>query len=153
MEFTIIYIILLTFFPTLELRASIPYALTLAKFDLWIIPVIITLNILLGEIIFYLLNTSLPFFLKIKIFNKIYNKCVIKIQKKARPWVKKYGVVGLATFIGIPLPGSGVYSGALAAFIFGLKRKDFTKANTMGVTIAGIIVSLIVLLGISIIKF
>jgi uncharacterized membrane protein len=142
-----VYIIALTFSPGLELRASIPYALLILNLDLFIIPIILLLNIILGEIVFYFLNTLLPLFLKIKIFEKFYNKYVGKVQRKARRYVEKYGVFGLAIFIGIPLPGSGVYSGALAAFIFGFKKKDFSKANILGVLIAGTIVTLTILSG------
>ena len=50
-------------------------------------------------------------------------------------------------FIGIPLPGSGVYSGALGSYLIGLKYKKFIIANIVGVVIAGIIVTLVVLSG------
>ena len=54
----------------------------------------------------------------------------------------KYGEIGLAIFIGIPLPGSGVYSGALAAYLIGMNFKRFIIAATIGVFIAGTIVTL-----------
>jgi uncharacterized membrane protein len=148
----LLHIILLTFFPGLELRASIPYVL-LYQLEWFFIPLIIVLNIILGETIFYLLNTILPYILKIKILEKFYNKCVGRIQNKSKNYVDKYGIFGLAIFIGIPLPGSGVYTGALAAFIFGFKRKDFSKANIIGVLIAGTIVTLIVTSGINFFNF
>ena len=59
----------------------------------------------------------------------------------------KYGEIGIALFIGIPLPGSGVYSGSLGANLIGLKYKKFIIANILGVLIAGIIVTIIVLSG------
>ena len=46
-------------------------------------------------------------------------------------------------FIAIPLPGSGSYSGALAAHLIGLSFRKFVVANTLGVIIAGIIVTLL----------
>jgi len=145
-----IYIVILTFFPGLELRASIPYAILVSDLGISMIPIILLLNIILGEIVFYSLNISLDFFLKIKIIRKIYNKIVQRVQKKAQKYIEKYGVIGLAIFIGIPLPGSGVYTGALAAFIFGFKKKDFLKANILGVSIAGLLVTLVILSGYSI---
>ena len=53
----------------------------------------------------------------------------------------KYGEWALAIFIGIPLPGSGVYSGALAADLLGLSFRKFVVANIVGVLIAGVIVT------------
>ena len=143
----ILYIISLTFFPGLELRASIPYALLIANLGLSIIPVIIVLNVILGEIVFYLLNTVLEVVLRSKFLNKIYLKYVKKTQRKAEKYVKRYGTLGLAIFIGIPLPGSGAYTGALAAFLLGFPRKEFSKANIIGIIIAGTVVSAIVLSG------
>jgi len=142
-----IYIVALTFLPGLELRASIPYALLISNSNLFFIPIILLLNIILGEIVFYFLNTSLDFFLKINVFKKYYLKYIKRIQKRARKYVDKYGTLGLAIFIGIPLPGSGVYTGALAAFILGFERRDFSIANILGVLISGIVVTLIVLSG------
>jgi len=142
-----IYIVALTFLPGLELRASIPYALLISNSNLFFIPIILLLNIILGEVVFYFLNTSLDFFLKINVFKKYYLKYIKRIQKRARKYVDKYGTLGLAIFIGIPLPGSGVYTGALAAFILGFERRDFSIANILGVLISGIAVTLIVLSG------
>jgi len=142
-----IYIVALTFLPGLELRASIPYALLISNSNLFFIPIILLLNIILGEAVFYFLNTSLDFFLKINVFKKYYLKYIKRIQKRARKYVDKYGTLGLAIFIGIPLPGSGVYTGALAAFILGFERRDFSIANILGVLISGIVVTLIVLSG------
>ncbi len=146
---SLFWVILLTFLPTLELRASIPYALLILEMDPLIAFLIIILaNIILGEIIFYSLHTILPYVLKIKIFERIYNKCVKRIQKKMHKHVDKYGTIGLALFIGVPLPGSGVWTGALAAFLLGFKRKEFSMANIVGVLIAGVIVTFVVVAGI-----
>ncbi len=144
------YILLLTLLPTLELRASVPYALLVLKLNpLLSLLFIVLINILVGELIFYSLNTLLPYILKIKFLEKIYNKCVKRVQKKVHKYVDKYGAIGLALFIGIPLPGSGVWTGALAAFLLGFERKEFSIANIVGVIIAGILVTLIVISGVS----
>ena len=61
--------------------------------------------------------------------------------------VEKYGEWAVALFIAIPLPGSGSYSGAIAAYVIGLSHKKFAIANLIGVIIAGILVTAIVLFG------
>jgi uncharacterized membrane protein len=53
----------------------------------------------------------------------------------------------VAIFIGIPLPGSGVYTGAVASFLIGLNFKKFIIADIIGVLIAGILVTIICLTG------
>ncbi len=148
--YNLFWVILLTFLPTLELRASIPYALVVLEMDpLVAFFIIILANIALGEIIFYSLHTILPYVLRIKILERIYNKCVKRIQKKMHGPVDKYGTIGLALFIGVPLPGSGVWTGALAAFLLGFKRKEFSQANIVGVLIAGVIVTFVVIAGVN----
>jgi uncharacterized membrane protein len=66
----------------------------------------------------------------------------VKIDKKASKYVDKYGLLGLALFVGVPLPGTGAYSGALAAHLLGMEKKKAMIAVAIGITIAGILVSL-----------
>ena len=63
-------------------------------------------------------------------------------QRKIKPLVDKYGLFGVSLFIAIPLPGSGSYTGAVAAYILGIGYKKFILANLIGVIIAGTIVTL-----------
>ena len=60
---------------------------------------------------------------------------------------EKYGIIGLALFIGVPLPGSGVYSGALGAYLLGFNFKDYFKAAVLGVLIAATIVTIVSIFG------
>ena len=121
----------------------------------WIKVVIITFitNILLGPIVYILLNQFVHIVIKINFFNKIYEKFVIRTRHKIENKVEKYGELGLALFIGVPLPGSGVYTGALAAFILGLNFKKFLIATVIGVFIAGILVTIATLTGMGIFEF
>ncbi len=104
-------------------------------------------NAILGPIIYILLDKFIHLIIEIKPVGKIYHKIVERTQKKIHPYVEKYGELGLAVFIGLPVPGSGSYSGALGAYLLGLDFKKFTIANFIGVTIAGILVTLIILTG------
>ena len=140
----ILTLIALTLMPFLELRASIPYGVFNTSLSLLSIFLICSItNILLAPLVYLFLNKFVHLFLKIKFIDKIYQKTVTKAQHKVEKYVDKYGILGLAIFIGIPLPGSGVYSGALGAHILGFKFKDFFKAAIIGVTIAAVVVMLI----------
>ena len=145
----ILNLIWITFLPFLELRASIPYGIIKANLDWFLVFfVCIITNIFLGIILYPLLGKIIKIFTKISIIDKCYQKYVEKTQKKIHATVEKYGEWAVAIFIGIPLPGSGVYSGALAAYLIGLNYKKFIIANIIGVLIAGIIVTIISLTGI-----
>jgi len=67
--------------------------------------------------------------------------------------IDKYGEMGIAIFIGIPLPGTGSYTGALGAYLMGIGYKKFIIANVIGVLIAGTIVTLVVLSGVETFDF
>ncbi len=145
----ILIIAAVTFLPFLELRASIPYGLIQYS---EISPIIVILtcvitNMILGPMIYIFLDKFIHLFLRINIINKIYSHYVEKTQKKIHKYVEKYGELGVSIFIGIPLPGSGSYSGALGSYLLGLPLKKFIIANAIGVLIAGTAVSLVVITG------
>lgn len=143
-------IILLTFIPTLELRASIPFGIIATEIHwLWVFIIAVISNILLGAVLYALLDIIIKQFTKIRIINKLYCLYVKRTQKKINKYVEKYGELGIAFFIAVPLPGSGSYTGAMAAYLLGMKYRKFLLANTIGVLIAGTLVTIIVLSGIS----
>ncbi len=143
-----VLIILLTFAPALELRASIPYGILVAKLP-WevVVPLAVAANILLGPIFFFLLDTFMHLLLRIRVVNRFWDRMILKTQKKIHPLVEKYGVLGLSIFIGVPLPGSGVYSGAIGGYLLGFTKREFYLATVLGVLIAATAVSAVVLTG------
>lgn len=150
----LLIIIALTLIPTLELRASIPYgiyALQNLGYS-WIYAPIIAFitNIILGVLVYLLLDKFVIFLTKFKFFKKIYDKKIKQIHDNIFPKTELYGDVALAAFIAIPLPGSGSYTGALAALILGIKLKPFFWINLVGVFIATVIVTILSLSSFSI---
>ena len=91
--------------------------------------------------------------LRIPFLNRFWEKKVEKTRQKIHAGVEKYGEYFLIVFIGIPLPGSGVYSGALGAYLLGMSFKKFLIANIFGVIIAGVAVTIAVLSGSEALKF
>ncbi|MFA6617738.1 MAG: small multi-drug export protein [Candidatus Neomarinimicrobiota bacterium] len=144
----ILQIILITLIPALELRASLPYAILVTEMPwYWAFLLVVIVNIILAPIVFYALKFFLDIVIKVPALNRLYERSLHKVQTKIKPKVDKYGFWGLALFIGIPLPGSGVYTGALAAFVLDIKPKKFILASILGVLIAAIAVLIVVLTG------
>ncbi len=144
----LIQVILITLIPTLELRASLPYAILVLGMPWYTAFLLVVLiNIILGPLVFFLLRGFLHLFIQIPFFNKLYERSLHRIQTKIHPKVEKYGEFGLALFIGIPLPGSGVYTGALAAFVLDISAKKFMVATVIGVLIAAVLILAAVLTG------
>lgn len=163
MIYKILTLVLVTFIPTLELRASIPLGILGGKIEFfnfalqgfglnWFIVFLTCLitNIVLGPLVYIFLDRFVHYFLKFGLFAKYYYAKVDKTQNKIKLYVEKYGLFGIALFIGMPLPGSGSYTGALGAYLLGLNYRKFIIANTIGVFIAGIIVTVATLTGIEI---
>ncbi len=144
----IIKLALLTFVPLLELRASIPYGILVLK-ENWITVYIVCVisNIILGLLAYLLIDHAIKLATKIPLLSRLYSYYLVRTQKSIERYVERYGELGVAVFIGIPLPMSGVYSGSLAAYIIGLKYKKFILADIIGVLIAGTIVTIVVLSG------
>jgi len=141
----------ITFIPTLELRASIPFGIFTTDLA-WpiVFAVCIIANIIIGIIIYFFMELIIKMLTKIPVISRLWNNYVDKTQHKIQKGVDKYGEWAVAIFIGIPLPGSGVYTGALASYLIGLKFRKFFVANIIGVLIAGIIVTAICLTGVSV---
>ena len=143
----IITIILLTLLPFLELRASIPWGIASGMNPFFVFVVAVLCNIVLAPILYWFLDTFLHILCRIKLINDYYHKKIEKLQKKIHKKVEKYGEWALALFIGIPLPGSGVYSGALIAYALGMSKKKFYIAAVLGVLIAAILVTIASFIG------
>lgn len=144
----ILKMIAITFIPTLELRASIPYGIfgtDIHWLNVFVICVIA--NIIVGFFIYVFLEWIIKLMCIFKPIEILWNRYINKTRQKISKGVEKYGEWAVAVFIGIPLPGSGVYTGAVAAFLIGLSFKKFMVANIIGVLIAGILVTGICLTG------
>lgn len=73
-----------------------------------------------------------------------YKKAAIWIAKRAKVGsgdkIQRYGFWGLIFFVMIPLPGTGVYAGSIATYLFKIERKSAFVANCIGITFSSIIV-------------
>ena len=139
----------LTLIPLLELRASIPIGFfSMSQKISWPIVslVCILANMVLGWIVYGIMGPVFIFIRRWRWFDQKIWPILEKTRHKIHPYVEKYGELGVAVFIGIPLPGSGVYSGALGAYLLGVDKKKFAIANILGVLIAGCAVTLVSLL-------
>ena len=62
----------------------------------------------------------------------LYLYYIERVRKKAHPYVEKWGFIGLTIFVAIPLPGTGVWTGALAAYIFAVEKRQTVPALILG---------------------
>lgn len=77
---------------------------------------------------------------KFKKVNGLIEKLEVRSIRKAEK-IKKYRLWGLFAFVAIPLPGTGAWTGALAADLFDIRIKNSLPVIAAGVLVAGLIVS------------
>lgn len=139
-----------TFVPALELRFSIPYGLYNYRETLgpgMVVAVCLVANTLLAPLVWVFVDRCMQVFLRIGWIERLWDLVVLRSRSRLEPYVERWGTLGLALFIGVPLPGSGVYSGALGAYLLGFNFRRYMLAAVLGVMIAGSAVTLIVVTG------
>ncbi|MBT9164795.1 MAG: hypothetical protein DDT22_00305 [candidate division WS2 bacterium] len=133
----IILIFLATVTPISELRGGIPMAISLGFNPILAYFSIVVLNILL----FFPVTILLKFFHK-KYLSKcdLYQRYISHIRNRGKPFVDRYGMLGLALFVAIPLPASGVYSGTILSWLIGMSWQKSFLSISLGAAFAGLIV-------------
>ncbi|MEQ9289709.1 MAG: small multi-drug export protein [Cyclobacteriaceae bacterium] len=149
----LLYAIILSMLPIAELRGGIPYALA-NEINPWVAYFVCCgANILAFPIVYLFLGIFHDLFMKIKLYQELFDKLVARTRKKVEKNLEKWGFWGLMVFVMIPLPVTGAYTGSFAAWIFGIKKRKAFLAVTCGILIAGIIVSAIFLSGAELFNF
>lgn len=77
---------------------------------------------------------------------KWMNKLALWIRKKAdkhKRQIEEYGYIGLTLFVGVPLPGTGAWTGCLIASLLGMDRKKSFLYAFIGIIMASIIMMLV----------
>ncbi len=141
-------VIVVSFMPLLELRAGIPYGLLATSLPAWAVIVLAVLsNWLVGPAVYYLLPAVVRVMLRFRWFARFWDRLTTRVQARIHHAIETRGVWGVALFIGLPLPGTGVYTGALGAYLLGMSFPRFIMAATAGILLAALLVSAAVLSG------
>ncbi|MCI8384474.1 MAG: small multi-drug export protein [Clostridia bacterium] len=142
-------VFIISMIPLIELRGSVPVGLS----PLWgealpIIPlymVCIIGNMLPVPFIFFFARKVLEWGAEKKFIGKFFSFCLEKGEKGGKKLQEKAGkglYVALFLFVGIPLPGTGAWTGTLASSFLNMDFKKSIIAVTAGVVLAGIIMGL-----------
>ncbi len=145
---TLLQLIAISVSPILELRASIPYGILVTNLPWFVVFAVCTVaNFLIAPVIYIFLDKFVHLLFFIGWFETMYKKYVEKTQRKAQKYVDRYGQYGIMFFIGIPLPGSGVWTGTLVAYLMGMNKKQLMIAAFGGSLMAGAIITGVVVSG------
>lgn len=127
--------------PLGEAKVGIPYAI-LNGVNIYLAFIFCFLaNVLVFPIMTFFIDVLNRYFFKKWYY---YKKAAIFIGRRAKDGagknVKKYGFWGLMIFVMIPLPGTGVYAGTIAGYLFGMEKKKAFWANVIGIFFSCLIV-------------
>ena len=143
-------IFIISMIPLLELRGGLLAASLLKISAAKAIPLCIVGNIIPIPFILLFIRQIFKVLKKTKLFRGLVMKLEDRAMRKSDQ-VKKYEFWGLMLFVGIPLPGTGAWTGTLAASILDMDFKSTTIAVMLGVLLAGVIMMVVSFLGFSLI--
>ena len=135
-------VFVISLMPILELRGGLLAAALLGLDPIPSYIISIIGNILPIPFILLLINKILEWMRKSKHFSGNAN-WQDKKKKKNKGQIEKYGYLGIVIFVGIPLPGTGAWTGSLIASVLEMDRKKTFIAVLLGVIIASIIMMIL----------
>lgn len=131
-------VFLISMLPILELRGGLLAASLLKITPLQAIPICIIGNIIPIPFILLFIKQIFKWLKKVRVFRPI----VVKLEERAMgrsDQIRRYEFWGLVAFVGIPLPGTGAWTGALIASLLGVDIKKSSAAILVGIALATVI--------------
>ena len=131
--------------PLVELRLAVPMAVGMGLPYIPALIVCVLGNMLPVPIIYFFARTVLNWGADKKYIGKVFRLFLVKGQRAGEKLVSKTGRGGLfmalLLFVGIPIPGTGAWTGTLAASFLNMGIKSTALAVSLGVILAGIIMA------------
>lgn len=137
---------LISMIPIFELRGGIPVGIALFKLHpVTVYFTCVVFNLIPVLPILLLLNPLRRLLSRVPPFRGLFRYLERKAAKNKR-LIERYEEIGLTLFVAIPLPVTGAWTGSIIAEVMGLKVMKSFLSITLGVALAGIIVTMLTLL-------
>ncbi len=137
--------VIATFFismvPVIELRGAIPFGVGFGL-DVWTVAILAVVGNMIPIPFIILFIRKIFAWMRTK--SEKLNNLVSKLEAKAdkhKAKITRYEFWGLCLFVAIPLPGTGAWTGALAAAMLDMRLKNAIPAIFLGVVIAAVIMA------------
>ena len=134
--------VVLAMLPISELRGAIPYAITVGKMpwqEAYVIAVVA--NFIPVIFILDLIGPVSEYLRRFDVFDRFFDWLFARTRRKGK-LIERFEILGLMLFVAIPLPVTGAWTGAVAAFVFGVRKRVAMPAIFLGIMLAGVIVTL-----------
>ncbi|MEW6230011.1 MAG: small multi-drug export protein, partial [Bacillota bacterium] len=126
--------------PVVELRGAIPLGISLGMSPIEACVVSVLGNITPVVPVMVFLRYVAGWFRRFQTFRKASDSLFARTRARSR-LVQKYGLIGLVLFVAVPLPSTGAWTAAIAAFLFGIRIRYAFASIALGTVIAGAIVT------------
>ncbi len=145
---------LISMVPLIELRGGVPYGVVMGLDYFPALIVCAVGNMLPVPIIYFFARKVLIWGCDKKYIGRFFTYCYEKGEKGGQRLIARTGrgglFVALMLFVGIPIPGTGAWTGTLAASFLDMGIKSTTASVCLGVIIAGIIMGVVSMTGVHI---
>ena len=133
---------LISMVPVIELRGGLPYAIWSGISPYVAFPLCIAANLLPIPFILWFITPIFNWMKTTRLFRPIAEKLEKKAMNKSDKLEKGY-FWGLLLFVGIPLPGTGAWTGALLATLLNVPKKKSIPAIALGVCLAAVLMGVL----------
>lgn len=131
---------LLSISPLGEAKVGIPYGIERGANIYLVFGLCFLANVLVFPLMVFFLDNINRHLLKWH----LYKKAALWVARRAKAGsgekIKKYGFWGLIFFVMLPVPGTGVYAGSIASYLFKIEKQKAFYANTIGIFFSSLIV-------------
>jgi len=139
----IVTVLFLAALPISELRGAIPVAMGVYGFD----PISSYLlgvlgNLLPVPILLKLLGPVTELLRRSVVLDRCVSWLFARTRRRHSAQIERLGALALVLFVAIPLPATGAWTGALIAHVFGIPFKHAFPLIALGVSLAGVLVTL-----------
>ena len=145
-------VFLISMVPLIELRGGVPIAVGMGLSYWNALVVCVIGNMLPVPIIYFFARKVLHWGCDKKYIGKFFTYCIEKGERGGQKLKRRAGrgglFVALMLFVGIPVPGTGAWTGTLAASFLNMGIRATTVSVSLGVIIAGIIMGVVSLTGV-----
>lgn len=152
MQYWIVFLVSMV--PLVELRGAIPIAIGMGIDPIVAIVISVIGNMLPVPFIYFFARKFLLWGAQRRYIGKICSFFMVKGERAGQKLVAKTGrgglLIALMLFVGIPIPGTGAWTGTLAASFLNMGIKSTAASVSLGVILAGCIMALVSLLGLHI---
>lgn len=134
--------------PILECRGSIPYGILAGIDPATVFAVSFLGNIFPVPFLLLFLNRFERWVMGMGEGNwlrRIYVRYVERLRRRAKPTIDKYGLLGLAVFVAVPLPLTGAWTASLLSYLLGMEIRRSLAVIITGALVACIIVMALIL--------